>query len=132
MRAAELAPGQGLPGLTVVITEEMIRRYADASGDHNPLHLDADVARAAGLGGVIAHGMLQFGLLSSAVTAWAGEAAKVRRIGVRFAAMVRPRDTVSVTGTVAATEEGRTRIDASVVNQHGEAVLTRVTVEVDG
>ena len=52
------------------ITKEQILDYADASGDHNKIHLDPDFARAAGLPNVIAHGMLSMGLAASALEKW--------------------------------------------------------------
>ena len=49
----------------VTFTKEQIAAYAEASGDHNPIHLDDDFARSVGLPGLIAHGMLQMGLLAT-------------------------------------------------------------------
>src|SRR5262249_57541512 len=76
--------------LVVEFTKEQIAAYAEASGDTNPIHLDDEFARSVGLPGVIAHGMLQMGLLARV----AGEPGRLRRLRCRFAGMVRPGDVV--------------------------------------
>ena len=82
-------------------------RYAGASGDFNPLHHDEPFARAAGLPGVMAHGMFSAGLLGSFLLAWIGER-PIRRYKMRFLSPVWPGDilhaggeVVSFSGTVA-------------------------------
>jgi acyl dehydratase len=106
--------------LVVTFTAEQIARYADASGDRNPIHLDDDFARTIGLPGVIAHGMLQMGLLARAV----GDPARLRRLSCRFAGMVRPGDTV----TFRAIDQDE-QVELSAVNQDGQPVLTRASAE---
>ena len=106
--------------LVVTFTGEQIAAYADASGDHNPIHLDDEFARSVGLPGVIAHGMLQMGLLARV----AGEPRRLRRLSCRFAGMVQPGDTVAFRG-----EERDGRVQLTAVNQDGEAVLTKATAE---
>ena len=105
----------------VTITREQIAAYAEASGDHNPIHLDDEFARSVGLPGVIAHGMLLMGLMASSV----GEPRKLRQIAVRFGAMVVPGDVISFKAEPA----GEGKLDLSAVNQKGEAVLTKATAE---
>jgi acyl dehydratase len=106
--------------LQVTFTREQIAAYAEASGDRNPIHLDDDFARSVGLPGVIAHGMLQMGLLARA----AGDPARLRRLTCRFAGMVRPGDTVTFRGTRNGSE-----VELSALNQAGKAVLTRARAE---
>lgn len=106
--------------LVVTFTREQIAAYAEASGDHNPIHLDDEFARSVGLPGVIAHGMLQMGLL----TRVAGEPHRLRRLSCRFAGMVRPGDTVTFRG-----EERDWRVQLTAVNQNGESVLTKATAD---
>ena len=106
--------------LVVTFTEEQIAAYAEASGDRNPIHLDDEFARSVGLPGVIAHGMLQMGLLARV----AGEPGRLRRLSCRFSGMVRPRDTVTFRGEV---REGRVQLTA--LDQDGQAVLTKATAE---
>ncbi|WP_326614052.1 MaoC/PaaZ C-terminal domain-containing protein [Streptomyces scopuliridis] len=92
--AAAPAPTGAAEPATVVHepTVEWIRRYALASGDENPIHLDADAARAAGFGSVIAHGMSVLALAVEEITdRYAdGDAARIRGIGGRFSAPVAP------------------------------------------
>ncbi|GLY46852.1 MaoC/PaaZ C-terminal domain-containing protein [Lentzea sp. NBRC 102530] len=67
---APAAPGkatEAVPLGRVFVDQDLVTRYADASGDHNPIHLDPAAARAAGFPGVIAHGMLTAGLALSLV-----------------------------------------------------------------
>lgn len=106
--------------LDVTFTTEQIAAYAAASGDHNPIHVDDEFARSVGLPGVIAHGMLQMGLLARA----AGPPDQVRRLACRFSGMVRPGDTVTFAAEPA---QGSVRLTA--VNQDGEHVLSRASAE---
>ena len=92
--------GEELPAESRVVTREDVRAYAEASGDRNPLHLDEAAARAAGFDGVIAHGMFTMGHLASAVTAWAGGGAFVRRMRVQFRAPVAMGETIVARGRV--------------------------------
>ena len=95
--------GNELPALVKgPIQQIQLTRYAGASGDFNPIHQDDEFAKAAGMGGVFAHGMLSMGFVAQALTDWAG-AGRVRKIGVRFAALVRLKDTVTCRGRVLAT-----------------------------
>ena len=106
--------------LVVTFTREQIAAYAEPSGDRNPIHLDDEFARSVGLPGVIAHGMLQMGLLAQV----AGQPRRLRRLSCRFAGMVRPGDTVTFRG-----EERDGRVLLTAVNQRGEAILTKATAE---
>ena len=111
--------------MRVTFTRGQIAAYAEASGDHNPIHLDDDFARSVGLPGVIAHGMLQMGLLATIASEAAGGPQHLKRLFVRFAGMVVPGDTV----TFKAEPAGAGRLELSAVNQKGEAVLTKAAAE---
>src|SRR2546428_1044868 len=87
---------------TVTFTNEQIAAYAEASGDHNPIHLDGAFARSVGLPGIIAHGMLQMGILGCVASEAAGGARRLRRLYWRFAGKVVPGDTVSFAACLAA------------------------------
>jgi len=108
--------------LVVEFSREQIAAYAAASGDSNPIHLDDEFARSVGLPGVIAHGMLQMGLLARV----AGEPGRLRRLSCRFAGIVRPGDTVTFRG-----EESDHAVKLTAVNQDGQAVLSRAVAELD-
>jgi acyl dehydratase len=104
-------PGSAAGPATVVtrqVSAEMVRRYAAASGDDNPIHLDPEAARAAGFPGVIAHGMSVLALVCEEVTDRyaAGDAAAIRGIGGRFCAPVLPGQPLDI--TLQPDGEGRT------------------------
>jgi len=99
--------------------------YAGASGDHNPLHIDVEAARAAGLDDVIAHGMLVMAWLGRTVTMAAPQHA-VRSFRTRFSAMTHPGDVLTCQATVAERfdDEGpKARLDLTVVDASGAARL---------
>lgn len=98
-----LEAGATLGPLTFEITRADLVAYAHASGDHNPIHQDEEIALAVGLPGVIAHGMYTLALVGRAVTEWA-DGAEVVEIGGKFVApIVVPAEgaaRVTVAGTV--------------------------------
>lgn len=73
-----------LPVATYTINRGDLIRYAGASGDFNPVHWSDRIAHAAGLAGVIAHGMLLMALAARAVTGWAGASATMESLDTRF------------------------------------------------
>jgi len=120
--------GDDLPSLVKgPIKQIQLTRYAGASGDFNPIHQDDEFAREAGMGGVFAHGMLSMGFVAQALTDWAG-AGSVRKLGVRFAGLVRLNDTVTCRGRVLAKTSKDDTHDVEVEvwaeNQKGEKVVT--------
>jgi acyl dehydratase len=124
----DVAVGAELPALVKgPIQQIQLTRYAGASGDFNPIHQDDEFARAAGMGGVFAHGMLTMGFVAQALTDWAG-AGTVRRLGVRFTGLVRLKDTVTCRGRVLAksSKDDVHLVDLEVwaENQRGEKVVT--------
>ena len=110
--------------LQVTFTREQIEAYAEASGDHNPIHLDDEFARSVGLPGVIAHGMLQMGLAARVAVEEAGGAGRLRKLSCRFSGMVRPGDTITFRA-----EEKDGRIEITALNQDGAPVLTKASAE---
>jgi len=110
---------------SVRFNKEQIAAYAQASGDHNPIHLDDDFARSVGLPGLIAHGMLQMGLMGVVAAEAAGGPDKLTRLYCRFAGMVLPGDTVTFTAEPA----GPGKLELRAVNQMGEAVLTKSSAD---
>jgi acyl dehydratase len=112
---------------TVEFKRDQIRAYAQASGDHNPIHLDDEFARKVGLPGVIAHGMLQMGLMANvAVAAAGGDPRRIKRLGCRFAAMVLPGDKVTFSGE----PDAGGRMEITAVKQDGERILTKAFAEI--
>lgn len=122
-----LEVGTELPPVRYTVTRADLAAYADASGDHNPIHLDEDVARSVGLPGVIAHGMYTLALAARAVQEWAGEPGRVREIGAKFTRpVVVPAGAegvdVHVAGTVKKVEDGRATVALSVTTGEGDQV----------
>jgi acyl dehydratase len=113
--------------LSVTFTQEQIAAYAEASGDHNPIHLDDDFARTVGLPGVIAHGLLQMGLMATVAAEAAGGPERLQPLYCRFAGMVVPGDTVTFTAEPLAPG----KLDLRALNQKGDAVLTKSVAEYD-
>jgi acyl dehydratase len=131
--AEDVNVGDTLPALVKEPIEQIqLTRYAGASGDFNPIHQDEEFAKAAGMGGVFAHGMLSMGFVAQALTDWAG-AGRVRKLGVRFAALVRLKDVVSCHGRVVSKsskdDTHLVELEVWAENQRGEKVVTgRATV----
>ncbi|MCY1560460.1 bifunctional enoyl-CoA hydratase/phosphate acetyltransferase [compost metagenome] len=109
------------------ISRTTLALYAGASGDHNPMHIDIDFARAAGVDDVFAHGMLSAAYVGRMVTDWAGQA-RLRSLSARFTGITAVHDAPTCSGIV--TErfeqdgETRLRIGMQVANQHGDVKIT--------
>jgi len=124
----DVTVGDELPPLVKgPIQQIQLTRYAGASGDFNPIHQDDEFAKAAGMGGVFAHGMLSMGFVGQLVTDWAG-AGQVRKLGVRFAGLVRLKDTITCRGRVLAksSKDDVHLVDLEVwaENDKGDKVVT--------
>ena len=102
------------------VNRELLKRYADASGDQNPIHQDEAFAVSVGLPNVIAHGMLTMALVSKYVSDIAGGSAKVLEIGGRFTKPVIVPAGVDVDVTVSATvtdvADGKTTLSLSATS----------------
>ena len=119
-----IAVGDELPPLTMPpVTRATLAIYCGASGDHNPVHVDSDFARASGLDDVIAHGMLVMAYSGRVLTQWIPQTA-IRQFDTRFLAMTRIGDAITVRARVTdkLIEDDRrcVRVEVSTVNQHGE------------
>jgi acyl dehydratase len=118
----DLTVGEPMPPLTKEpIDIDQLVRYAGASGDFNPIHIDPSVGEAAGLGGVIAHGMLIMGFMGEAVTNWIPNFC-LKKIKARFIGITRPGDIITISGKVIEKKESDNRIVCSLAakDQHGE------------
>ena len=135
MTAPALDKGDELPVRSFEITRDDLRRYAEASGDRNPIHLDDSAARSLGLPGVVAHGMLVMALAVGSVSEWIGGADRLLATDVRFASPVQvPADApalLEVAGVVRKTdEEAGTANLALRVTAGGAKVLGKAIVTV--
>jgi 3-hydroxybutyryl-CoA dehydratase len=117
--------GYALPTITKRITQEQLQAYADASGDHNPLHLDPAFAAATQFGGTIAHGMLVLAFASEMLTAAFGRAwLNSGRLKIRFRAPTRPGDTVEATGHVTKIDGARVVCEIECRSGTGEVLVS--------
>jgi len=95
-----LKVGDEIPALKIPpVSRHTLALYCGASGDHNPIHVDLDYAKSAGLDDVIAHGMLSAGYLARMLTDWVPQST-IRSINNRFTAMTHIGDSVTCTGKV--------------------------------
>jgi len=123
--AVSYSVGQQLNALTREITQETINRYAAASADHNPLHVDPAFAATTRFGGPIAHGMLVLAYVSEAMTAAFGERwLRSGRLKARFRGAARPGDAVTVSGRVVKVEGPRVVCEVWARNGAGEVLVS--------
>jgi acyl dehydratase len=94
-----------------------IVRYAGASGDFNPIHIDEGYARRTGAPTVFAMGMLPAGYLGHAVSDWFGGPHHLRRFKVRFTTRVWPGDEIACSGKVTAIEEGLVKVTVQAIRR---------------
>jgi acyl dehydratase len=123
----ELAVGDAMPVLQLPpISRTTLALFAGASGDHNPIHIDIDFARKAGMKDVFAHGMLSMAYLARALTEWVPQR-RILSYGVRFAAITHLGDRVQCSGKVVEklTHAGRpcARIELTAAKASGEVTL---------
>jgi acyl dehydratase len=124
---ADILVGAELPPLALPpLTRHTLALYCGASGDHNPIHVDIDFAKAAGLPDVIAHGMLSMAWLGRLLTNWVPQT-DIREFSVRFAAMTQVGEAITATGRVTEKLErdGQTlvRLDIQTTNADGQVKL---------
>jgi acyl dehydratase len=112
--------GAELPEKIFYLDREMLKRYADASGDQNPIHQNEEFALSVGLPNVIAHGMLTMALVGKYVSDFAGGSAKVAEFGARFTKPVivpaGQKVDLTVTATVAEISEGKISLTLSATS----------------
>jgi len=119
----ELNEGEQIPELRVTPDKYLTVRYAGASGDFNPIHVDEDFAKAVGLPGRILHGLWTMAQVARAETDAAGGPEHLKRLSVQFRGMGVPEQEVLVTGTVRERRDGRVIVDT--VAEQGEKRIIR-------
>lgn len=121
----EAQPGDDWPALDMPpVTRLTLALYCGASGDHNPLHVDSDFAREAGVGDVIAHGMLVMAYMGRALTRCVPQTA-LREFSTRFQAMTRVGDAIRCTVVVTGRDtndqgEDCLKLTVTATDQRGE------------
>ena len=123
------AAPESITEITHRVTQAQLAKYADASGDHNPLHLDDNFAATTPYGRTIAHGMLVLAFVSEAMTKTFGRTWMCEgKMKARFRAPVFPGDTVTTSGTLKSTAEDMATYDVVVRKQDGSDVVTAEAV----
>ena len=114
------------------IDDDQTYRYAEASGDRNPIHVDENVAKMAGLPGIIVHGLCTMAFTSKAIIddACAHDPAKLKRLRVRFSRPVRPGETITTRVWDDGTRDGRRVLAFETYNPAGQAVIRAGLAEV--
>ena len=116
--------GDELPALTLApINRTTLALFAGASGDHNPIHIDIDYARRAGMPDVFAHGMLSMAYLGRLLTNWVDQR-QLRRFGVRFVGITQLGHQITCSAKVVEKRvtagERRVKLELQTVNQYGD------------
>src|SRR5436190_11540783 len=119
----DLNQGDSLPELRVTPDKYLPHRYAGASGDFNPIHIDPEFAKSVGLPGNILHGLYSMAQVARAHTDAAGDPAALRRLSVQFRGMGVPEQEIVVTATVKEADEKR--LVTETVASQGENHIIR-------
>ena len=125
-----LVPGAELPTLRVTPDRDVTARYAGASGDFNPIHLDDEFARSVGLPGRILHGLYTMALLARAQTDALGGPEHLKRLAVQFRGMALPEHEIVITSIVKERSGERVTI-STTAKQHEKAIIRGATAELE-
>ena len=121
--------GESIPELKTTPDRFLTVRYAGASGDFNPIHIDEEFAKQVGLPGRILHGLWTMAQVARAQTEAAGGPESLQRLAVQFRGMGVPEAEVEVTGEVRELRDGVAVIDTRAV-QNGKAIIRNAEAEV--
>ena len=124
---SDITVGTEIPALKLApINRATLALYAGASGDHNPIHIDSDFAKKAGMPDVFAHGMLSMAYLGRMLTDWQPQA-KIRKFSNRFAAITQLQDVITCSGKVVElieqNDETVARCEIQAIKANGEQTL---------
>ena len=119
--------GDEIPALKIPpVSRHTLALYCGCAGDHNPIHVDLDYAKSAGLDDVIAHGMLSAGYLARMLTDWVPQSA-IRSIKNRFTAMTHIGDSVTCTGKIVEKfEKGNEKLVRLEMQAHTVEAQTKI------
>jgi 3-hydroxybutyryl-CoA dehydratase len=122
-------PGARIPELRVTPDKFLTVRYAGASGDFNPIHIDDEFARSVGLPGKILHGLWTMAQVARAHTAAAGGPEHLKRLSVQFRGIGLPEQEIVVSGTVREANGSRIVLD-TVAEQGGNQIIRNAEAEI--
>lgn len=125
-----LQPGQQIPEVRITPDKYLTVRYAGASGDFNPIHIDEEFAKQVGLPGRILHGLWTMAQVARAQAEAAGGPEHLKRLSVQFRGMGVPEQELAVTGTVREVADGRAIID-TVAEQSGKQIIRNAEAELE-
>ena len=121
--------GDSIPEVKVTPDTGLTKRYAEASGDPNPIHTDEEFAKNVGLPGCILHGLYSMAQVARANTAAAGgDPRSLKRLSVQFRGMGFPEQEITVSGTVKDERDGVVVVD-TVAEQGGNAIIRNAEAE---
>jgi len=124
--------GDSIPELKVTPDRYLPHRYAGASGDFNPIHIDREFAAQVGLPSNILHGLYSMAQVARAnVAAAGGDPRSLRRLSVQFRGMGLPEQEIVVSGTVKAAGGDRVVVDTRA-EQGGKAIIKNSEAELRG
>lgn len=127
---ADLQQGEQIPEVRVTPDKYLTVRYAGASGDFNPIHIDEEFARAVGLPGRILHGLWTMAQVARAQTEATGGPEHLKRLSVQFRGMGVPEQEVVVSGTVNERSGAHAVID-TVAEQSGKQIIRNAQAELE-
>jgi acyl dehydratase len=128
---AELHQGDAIPELRVTPDKYLPHRYAGASGDFNPIHIDPEFAKQVGLPGSILHGLYMMALVARASAELSGgNPAALKRLSVQFRGMGVPEQEIVVSGTVKEVDGGRAVVEC-LAKQGDNRVIRNAEAEVE-
>ena len=123
--------GDQIDELRVTPDKYLPHRYAGASGDFNPIHIDKEFATAVGLPSNILHGLYGMGLVARAMQrAAGGDPRKLKRLSVQFRGMGFPEQEIVVTGTVKSVDDGRAVIETEAA-QGDNRIIRNAEAEIE-
>jgi 3-hydroxybutyryl-CoA dehydratase len=123
--------GDQIPELKITPDKYLPHRYAGASGDFNPIHIDPEFAKAVGLPGNILHGLYGMAQVARAnVAAAGGDPRSLKRLSVQFRGMGFPEQEITVSGTVTEERDGRLVVETKA-EQAGNQIIRNAEAELE-
>lgn len=129
---ADLKQGDEVQELRITPDKYLPHRYAGASGDFNPIHIDPEFAKAVGLPSNILHGLYSMGLVAKANAAAVadGDPRALKKLSVQFRGMGMPEQEIVVTGTVESVDGGRVVV-STLATQGDTKIIKNATAELE-